>query len=374
MKKWIFASGLMFLSATALFTACKKDDKKPVETTNNFDRGAMLTNYADGYILPAYSDMTQKLQALQEQVNSFTADPTDARLTTLQAAWRTAYITWQKVDMLEFGPGEDVSLRMYINTHPATASKINSNVASGTYNLEQFGNKDAQGFPAVDYLINGIGSRQEIIAAYTTDAQATACKQYLKDVVAKMQEKVSGVNTAWATYKGTFTQSTGTDAGSSLSKMVNSYVLYYERYLRSGKIGLPLGAMTGVAAPQLTEAYYTPDLSKELALTALRSVKNFYEGKSYDGATDGQGLRDYMSAIGTKDNNGKLMSDVIVTEMDEATAALNGLNTTIRDGVSTNRTEVIAIYESLQQVVPVLKVDMVSALGISITYVDNDGD
>jgi uncharacterized protein len=374
MKKWIFASGLMLLSATVLFTACKKENKKVEEPTNNFDRKAMFANYADGYIIPAYADMTAKLTTLKERVDQFTADPTDAKLTSLQEAWKTAYITWQKVDMLEFGPAEDVSLRMVVNTYPATVSKINSNIISGSYNLEQFGSRDAQGFPALDYLLNGIGNRQEVLAAYTTDAQASGRKQYLKDITAKMLEKVQSVNNNWSAYKTAFTESTGTDAGSSLSKMVNSYVLYYERYLRSGKVGLPAGSMTGVAAPQLTEAYYSPELSKELALTAMKAVKDFYDGKSYNGSADGQGLRDYLSAIGTKDNNGKLMSDVIATEMNEAISAIGSLNGTIREGVTNNRAEMLKVYETLQQIVPLLKVDMVSAFGISITYVDNDGD
>lgn len=373
MKKWILGSLSMILLTTVLFTACKKKEKKPVVPADNFDRKAMLMNYADGYIIPAYIDMTGKLSALKEQVDKFAADPTDVRLTAVQQAWKNAYITWQKVDMLEFGPAEDISLRMLINTYPATVSKINGNISSGGYNLETFGNKDAQGFPALDYLLNGIGSRQEVLAAYTTDAQATARKQYLKDVAAKMIEKVQDVSNSWSTYKVTFVEKTGTDAASSLSNMVNSYVLYYERYLRAGKIGLPVGAMSGAAAPQLTEAYYSSELSKELALTALKAVKDFYDGKSYNGM-DGQGFRDYLSAVGTKDNNGKLMSDVIATEMEEAIFALGSLNTTIKDGVTNNRSQVLSIYESLQQIVPLLKVDMVSAFGISITYVDNDGD
>lgn len=374
MKKWIFCSGLMLLLAATVFTACKKEEKKPEEVTNNFDRKAMLTNYAEGYIIPAYADMTAKLTELKSSVDQFTADPTEVKLTALQQAWKTAYLTWQKVDMLEFGPGEDISLRMYMNTYPATVSKINNNIAAGSYNLEQFGNKDAQGFPALDYLLNGIGTRQEVLSAYAADGQAAARKQYLKDIAAKMLEKVQTVNNNWATYKNTFIESTGTDAGSSLSKLVNSYVLYFERYLRSGKVGLPVGVMTGVAAPQLTEAYYSPELSKELASAALNAMKHFYDGRIYNTGVEGQGLRDYLAAIGTKDNNGKLMSDVIATEMDEAITSLNALNVTIKDGVSNNRADVISVYESLQEIVPLLKVDMVSALGISITYVDNDGD
>jgi uncharacterized protein len=150
--------------------------------------------------------------------------------------------------------------------------------------------------------------------------------------------------------------------------------LYYERYLRSGKFGYPVGAMTGVASPEHTEAFYSPELSKELAQAALQSVIRFYEGKSYDGNQQGEGMKSYLAALATKDDDGTLMADRISLAFQKASTSLQGLNTTIKDGVVNNRTTVLGIYEDLQGAVALLKVDMVSAFGISITYVDNDGD
>jgi predicted lipoprotein len=279
--------------------------------------------------------------------------------------------------MLEFGPAEEVSLRMYINTYPVTVSKVSANISSGSYDLEQFAHKDAQGFAAVDYLLNGIASTNAaVIELYTTDAQATNRKKYLQDVVAKMHSKVQSVNSSWATYETTFVNSTGTDASSSTSKMVNAFVLYYERYLRAGKIGLPAGVMTGVAKPELSEAFYSPDLQKELAVTSLTSVLNFYEGKSYGtgSGTVGPSMKSYLAAIGTKDDNGKLMADLISEELQQALTAMQNVNGSIAGNVTSNRPAMLQLYDELQQVVPLLKVDMVSAFGISITYVDNDGD
>ena len=42
--------------------------------------------------------------------------------------------------------------------------------------------------------------------------------------------------------------------------------------------------------------------------------------------------------------------------------------------IQTNKTQVDNAYEKLQQLVPLLKVDLTSALGVLITYADNDGD
>lgn len=366
---------LTIVVAMIVLAACKKDKTDPPPATG-YDRGVMLANYAGNYIIPAYTDMSAKLQELKTQLEAFTATPSAATLTTARTAFKTAWQTWQKVDMLEFGPGEDVSLRMYMNTYPVTTSKVNSNIAAGTYDLEQFAHKDAQGFPAIDYLLNGLATNDDSIVNNYAQGTATAParKKYLLDVIAKMLSKVNTVRDNWASYQPTFIAATGTDANSSTSKMVNAFVLYYERYLRSGKVGLPVGAMTGVAKPELAEAYYTHGLDKENLLLALQSVKAFYMGKSYDGAAQEQGMYHYMEAVGTKDESGALMAGVISANIDNAITATQALPTGIKDGVQTNRPAVLALYDKLQAVVPLLKVDMVSAFGISITYVDNDGD
>jgi hypothetical protein len=156
--------------------------------------------------------------------------------------------------------------------------------------------------------------------------------------------------------------------------MVNAFVLYYERYFRSGKIGLPVGAMTGVAKPELVEGYYTPDFSTQFAIISLNAIMSFYEGRSFDGMAVGSSMKSYLNAIGTQDDNGALMADVISTELAEVDTKLKALSVSMKDAVQNNRPAVLSIYDEAQQVVPLLKVDMVSAFGISITYVDNDGD
>jgi predicted lipoprotein len=370
MKKYIFSILSVATAAMIVLSACKKEKNPVTKPEDNFDRQAMLTSYADNLIIPAYTSMSKRMDECVTAVNAFATNPTNETLVNARAAWRTAYIEWEKVDLLEFGPAEDISLRMYTNVYPTTVSKIENNINAGTYDLEEFGNKDAQGFPAMDYLLNGVaGNDADILKYYTEGAQNAQRRQYLKDVATKMQEKINKVKSDWSgTYRNTYISSTGTDAGSSLSKTVNAYVLYFERYLRSGKIGLPAGAMTGVAKPELAEAYYTADnLRDELARTAMKSVQDFYNNT---GGTSS--LKSYLAAIGTKDDNGKLIADVINEEMNEAVSALG--NTDIKKEVTQDRQKVLLTYQQLQDVVPLLKVDMVSALGISITYVDNDGD
>ena len=53
---------------------------------------------------------------------------------------------------------------------------------------------------------------------------------------------------------------------------------------------------------------------------------------------------------------------------------LSQLNDPLSDEILTNKVNVSNAYENMQQLVPLIKVDMTSALGVLITYQDNDGD
>ena len=76
-----------------------------------------------------------------------------------------------------------------------------------------------------------------------------------------------------------FIEDAGSSASSSVNRMVNDYLFYYERFLRSGKIGIPAGVFSGSPLANNVEALYTvttPTLSKSLYLNSLSSFKDFF--------------------------------------------------------------------------------------------------
>lgn len=352
------------LTVVFVSISCNKQDDDP-GPSNDLNRKPMLENYAGNYIVPAYNDMETSMNKLKAIISDFAANPDLTGYLEAQLELGNVYLQWQGTDLYQFGPADDMQLRSFMNTYPVTTGKVNANISSGSYDLEAFGNKDAQGFPALDYMLNAWE-----LDMYTTEPMAAARRQYLLDVVSKMSDKVTAVRQQWGTYKNTFIDNTGTDANSSLSQMVNNYVLYYERYLRGGKIGIPVGAMTGTALPQNIESLYTPENSKKYAVAALNAVLNFYRGDR----VVRESMQTYLAALGTKDENDKLIADLIEEEMQQAIQSVERLGGTLQYNINNNRTQVLEAYDEIQDVVPLLKVDMVSAFSISITYTDNDGD
>jgi predicted lipoprotein len=370
---------LVGLILTVTFFACTKTSENPVETnTKETDRKALLANLSDNIIVPAYADFKIQFDDMLAKADVFTATPNTANLIAYRASWRAAYINWQKVEMFDFGPGQTYAIRAHFNIYPTNVSIIQANTAAGNANLEVPASYAAQGFPAIDYLINGIGANDtEIIAAYTTATDAAKKLNYLKRITNQMNTVFTQVYTAWkGNFATNFKSKTAIDAGSSTSTLINGYILNFERYIRSGKIGIPAGSMTpGNSFPEKVEAFYTKDLGLTLAKTAQTATYNLFLGKSYQNQTAGYSIKNYLDALGVKDaTSGKLLSELITQQFDLIDFNLNGLQNNLYSEVNNNKPKMVNTYNEMQKLVRLLKVDMTSAMSVTITYTDNDGD
>ena len=366
--------GLVVVMAATFFACSKKGDPQKEDTGSAADRKAVLVNVTENIVIPSYNNFKTKLDLLVSKTNNFTDAPTTASLGELRSAWMNAYVEWQKIELFEFGSADRYSLRSYFNIYPTNETTISANIASGTANLDIASNFTAQGFPAIDYLINGLGNTDDIVVSYyTTETDAAKRKAYLKSIVSKMNSVFTTVNTEWnGAYKGTFINKTGTDASSSTSALVNGYVRSYERTIRSGKFGIPSGVMlNGTVSPQNVEAFYKKDISLTLAKTAHQAAIDFFNGKSVKNGVEGPSLKTYLTAI----NAQTALPQAINSQFIVTTEKLNAIQTeNLSSVVQNNNQQMIDVYNEMQKSVKLLKVDMTSAISITITYTDNDGD
>lgn len=369
MKKIIY-SAIIAASTFLLIQSCSKSgDKSNPDNGSSFDRKGMLTNMSTNIIIPAYNSFNTDVITLDAAVIAFTTAPDAGTLTAVQAAFKTTYQQWQSTSIYGFGPAEQEDLRVNINRYPTTVAQINANITSGTYNPDLLANLSAKGLPALDYLLFGTGAdNNAILAKYTTDGEAANRKTYLVTLSAEIKTKVGKVTAAWnGAYKTTFVNATGTDVGSSVGQLVNQLVFDYE-ILKNYEIGIPAGTQSmGTTFPEKVQAYYSKT-SVQLALLHIKAMQELYIGK------DGLGLDDYLIKANAKYSDGKALNDVILNQFAVATAKLQGLNDPLSDQIKASPATVTAAYTELQKLTVLLKTDMTSALGILITYGDNDGD
>lgn len=371
MKKLLSAISIL---TTLTLIGCKDDETGSV--TPGFDRQEMLANLADHMIIPSYDSLDRAVFALGGAVEGFIAAPDITKLTQTKMVFEKAYHTWQRAAFWEFGPAFDILLMSSANSFPADRANIDNNISSGSYDLNTISGQDEKGFPAIDYLLNGIADTDAgVVDMFTTDANAEHRKAYLLAVSDDIKTRVQGVVAGWSTsgdnYREAFIERDGTDVGSSIGLMVNELNKFFERETRDKKIGIPLGKRSqGIAIPANVEAGYS-DISISLASENLEAIYDFYMGKGAE--ADGLSFYEYLEALNAQYNGG-LLADAIKDQFKVAIKEVGEIPSPYDETVETNPAPAEEAYLELQKLVILLKADMPSALGVLVTYQDNDGD
>lgn len=372
MKKITASFIALTLLLTALFS-CSKPENKDNNPANGFDKAAMLVNYADNLIIPAYASMQQKIAALQTASDAFIANPNAITQGVVKTAYTDAHLQYIRIATFNFGPAETVLLDNYINFSggldysfttdgeltgfSVDTMAINNNILSGSYNLEMLTRSGfySQGFPALNYLYFGNDA--------ITKMDSKRAK-YINDLLARMKTLIDKVTNDWSGYRATFVGNTQTNSGSPIAYIVNQ-LSYQLDLLKGPRIGWPLGKQSnGKVFETKCEAYYV-GISMSLAVENLNSIKRLYTGNN----TSGKGLSDYLVAL----NQSTLNTDVL-TQFDLALEKLKAIPDPLSNSLLTQAATVDAAYKEIQKLVTLMKTDVASATAVQISYADNDGD
>lgn len=366
---------IVWLAVSILLTASSCDSETgPEPEPTTFDRPAMLANWGNNVILPAYEQLLTSVNALKTAADQFADAPSEANLLAARNALKSARSAWQHAAPFQFGPAESLTLRSVLNTYPTNQSQVEDNITSGSYTLGSVAQIAAGGFPAIGYLLYGDDLTDQQVVDLYTQVNAAGRIKYLKDNAAFIQGNVDLVINRWRASNGNYlatflsTDKAGADVGSSLGEVVNAMVLHFERFVRDGKVGIPAGIRSaGIARPLATEALHG-GYSAELAVESMQSLKRLFNGESLQG-TDGIGLAENLQSL----EAGSLATD-INQAFDESITLLNGLVDPLGNQIESDNDKVITTFQKMQELVVLLKVDMTSQLGVTITFQDNDGD
>ncbi|NRD20433.1 imelysin family protein [Winogradskyella eckloniae] len=370
---------ILFVIVVAAISCSSSDDNGGSNNDDGFDRTALLTNVADNIIIPAFQDLQSKLASVDVATTSFINDKSTGNLDALSDAWLEAYKVWQHVQIYNLGEADNLGggergFVSFFNIYPVTVADIENAANTGSYDLNTANYHDAQGFPALDFLIHGIATGDSLpLDKFTTNSDFEGFTTYLTDVVTQMISLNTAIVNNWvSSYRSTFIANTDSGLNGSFNKLANDIVYSYEKDFRAQKIGIPAGIFSnGGTLPETVEAFYKKDVSKELSLEALTGIENLFNGISYNSVSSvsGSSFSTYLEFLDRED---------LVTEINNQFAAgrnaINGLNDDYTQQLSDNSIQMTAAYDIIQAAVPKLKVDMKQALNFVIDYVDGDGD
>jgi len=344
-------------------------------TPTSFDREAMLVFWADSIIIPAQQKFQTDLFSLSNSISYFSTNSSQVSLDLVRENWFNAYKSWQHIEMFNIGKAEEINFGVRMNVYPADTERVEANILSSDSDIENPNDYAAQGFPAIDYLLHGIGTNDsEILEKYTSENSKYLA--YLLILSNKMTELTDSVISDWNnSYRDNFVASIDNTATSSINKLTNDFIYYYEKGFRANKIGIPAGVFSGGTLLDRVEAYYRRDISKILAIEAINSVSDFFNGISFNGNTSLTGIsfKDYIEFLETIKNDTPL-GQLIIDQFESAKTSINNLNDDFTVQLENNKLDMLITYDVIQVAVVLLKVDMLQALNINVDYIDADGD
>ena len=346
-------------------------DEDSSVSKKTFDRQEMLTFIVNKIILPSFDHLDHNLGELESSFDLFNADVTDENFDDLRKKWLNSYKAWQHVEMFNIGKAMKDYYLFKSNIYPVDTVRVKSNIESGVYDLENPNNYSAQGFPTIDYLLYGLDDDPSKVINQLRDNIKN--RDYLKTIIGALVSNTKAVKEDWVQMKEEFVKSTENTASSNLNMMVNDFIYYFEKGFRANKFGIPSGVFSSTALPDRVEGYYSKIFSKEIAMEAMTSIKNFFNGISFDNKeVTGQCLKSYLNYIESGKDN--LLSDQINEKLNITENSINALDQSFVSQIDSDITPFLRTYDNIQSTVVLLKVDMLQVLNISVDYADADGD
>ena len=368
MKKF----GLLVVILFGVLYSCSSEDSSS-NSGDNYDRSALLANWADNIIIPSYVNFQSKVNALETAVTAFKASVNQTNLDNVRSKWEDAYKAFQYVGFYTIGKAEEISFLERTNIFPINQTDIDANISSGSYNFDLISQYDSQGFPAIDYLLFGIAADDTaILNLYTTNVNYG---QYLQDLVTTIKSNTDEIVSSWnGSYRNTFVNNDGNAASSSVNLMVNNFVYYFEKHLRAGKVGIPAGIYSnGTTYPEKVEASYRANFSRILLQEGTKAAKDFFNGKYFNSSTEGASLKSYLNFLNAV-RSGQALTIIINNQFSAIESSNSSLDTNFKNQITTDNAVMVNAFDTLQQQVVYLKLDMMQALNITVDYVDADGD
>ena len=370
----------IFLSISILsifIISCSSSSDDEQSTIPDFDRSMVLKNYADNIIIPRLNNFKSSVDYLKESGDAYVDSPDITTYTELHNSWLEAYINWQYVEMFNIGKAEEIMFFSKTNTYPVNEGRIQENINNEKTDLSNPNDWSCQGFPGLDYMIHGIAdSENEIINQYI---QNPLNGKYLKVVINELNDNTDLVLNDWNTYRNTFVNSVENTATSAFNMLTNDFVYYFEKGLRTNKIGIPSGVFSNNPLSNKVEAYYSSkngieDVSRDLIENALNAVDLVFQGKSSNQSPVGPSFKTYLDFIKANNVSADDIGSIVVNKIQTANQKILDLNKNFINQVENDNGKMLAAFDALQTIVVNLKTDMLSLFNVAVDYTDADGD
>lgn len=336
-----------------------------------FDQAAMLKSLADTVMLGTVEEFATKAEALSAAVTKLAGDLSTANLKAAREAWVAARAPWKQAQGFAFGPVKD--LAPTIDWWPADGPAIDAIIANeGPFDsaaIDKVGSSK-QGFMALEYLLFDPSVEDEAIVARLAGDAVGYCRALGENLAARAQELASSFGVEGGGYAAEFGNAGGSSSTFKSPKdavdIVVNEIVYLPDASGNDFIARPLGLKTGDGVhPELEETWRSGNSLEDLR-NRIRGLDNLWEGTWGD--ADGLGLKDLVLS----------RSEPLVGEVrkaiDDVYAAFDAIGMPLSEAFTKAADKLETAFNLMIELKRILGSDVVTVLGVTLTFNDKDGD
>jgi predicted lipoprotein len=334
---------------------------------------AALEHLARLIIAPDYRELAAKCAALSAALEGFEKKPGAETLEASRKAWRDALTASARVRWLQSGPMADREFLSTFYYSKITQNRIEAVISSSgaidSASVAELG-PSAKGMFSLEYLL--FGQRAGPGGAAPNDSEAgfkalfaaNALRRcQLSTALAKdMQRKAQIVSEEWISPNATNGAVKFAAGGQqTLNSVINQFAQMAEN-IAENQIGFVL-KLPAPVMQQVDRIEAGRSSSSWQEISAMQEgLRDAWQGK------DGLGIEGYLRTL-----NAPLAAKT-EQAFKQATAALAAVTLPVEEAVTAQKQQAEAAYQAVHQLELLLKVDVASALGVTITFTSGDGD
>lgn len=371
MIKKIIKLGVVISTALLLTVSCEEDEDDPAAamltlyglqtistTVSDADKQEVITNYVNNVVLPIYKSLDTAAESLKTTTATLKSSPTEANVTAVRDAWKSARIAWENSEAFLFGPVDTNGYDPRIDSWPLDKTDLDKAIAAKNYNVTSLSDS-VRGFHTVEYLAfddgGGSGGATEASTLANLGSADSDKLTFLAALASDIDLVTGELYDSWdsssGNYAGTFTtagdssNTTYPSLDSAIEEMLRGMDTIVDE-VRSGKISEPY-TETNV---EKVESRYAYNSLVDFA-NNIRGVQYVWTG-DYNGNT-GKGL-DEIIAI-----KNATLATTVTTQISTAITSIEAIKSPFRDAISSDRDTIQTAITALEELHTTLESEVI---------------
>jgi predicted lipoprotein len=324
---------------------------------------AMLDNIAKKVLLPAYADLASRSSDFAGAADALTSKPNAAALKRAQQAWKDVLLAWRRTQPFVHGPIADLGVSGRIQFWPSRRQSVDRVLRAprpidDTYIRELGAN--AVGLSALELML--FDTRQDDAArlAAFTGPEGDRQRRYFQALARELLTETRLVEHAWDGPVG-FAAKFSSGGQQQLNLLVNDMLTAIETGAQ-GRLRLVIDKHREQQAGfELVEGGMS-GTSQQGLLALLLGARAMFSGG------DGMGLDDYLRQLKSP------TAGRVDAQFQKAIDAVRAIDGPLEQATGAKEPAIKQAHAECRALEILLKVEVASTLGVTLTFKSTDGD